>query len=377
MKPTRSWYELEPIPLRSPFNLKGAFTTAVEKNDGPAVRRIIGSVPKDRMTEFLKMGPGGLTFLLLAAQRTSEEALQIILKTDAAGLVNVPYPEDGSTLLMYACRWNEHWLVRQLLTIPELRVNQRDARGDTALHYACRQSRDECLRLLLTHPRIKVNRVNELGSPALAECYSTDTNRLQERCLRRMLSDPRVDPNIVNNAGHSILFSWMGPEDKALKAITYLLASDHDIGFEDAEYSRASQFPEIINLLENYGRILWDPDDEDDLDEEDVDYPTIHEFRADLRKELDWYPNQAEVYADAVLLNDRYTEIIKNEKGTAAGRFWRIMLRLPKELQMILANRQAGSMADSIPFRDSERAFNLLLDRFAAEDEDEEEDEEE
>lgn len=85
---------------------------------------------------------------------------------------------------------------------------------------------------------------------------------------------------------------------------------------------------------------------------------TRHEVRIAHR----WYDiRAAQIFAIVVFVSDALLGIGEGATATTpASRFFRIALRLPLELQMLLCNKAAGSGNETIYGRDSEVAFKEL-----------------
>ena len=82
------------------------------------------------------------------------------------------------------------------------------------------------------------------------------------------------------------------------------------------------------------------------------------ETRDEMRMELGWFDEAAEMFALVVFLCDGLLEI--KEKNRTGGRFFKIAEQLPMELQMVLCHRVVGSMDDNISQEASEAAFRAL-----------------
>ena len=81
--------------------------------------------------------------------------------------------------------------------------------------------------------------------------------------------------------------------------------------------------------------------------------------RSEIRKELGWFGEEAEMFALVVFLCDGLLEL-REENETGAARFFRVAKELPTELQMILCYRVIGSGGENIPGTQRELAFKQL-----------------
>ena len=89
----------------------------------------------------------------------------------------------------------------------------------------------------------------------------------------------------------------------------------------------------------------------------------LEETRHQLRLELGWYNEAAEMLALVVFVSDVLLQIQDTTTPSPAARFFNIIKQLPLELQMVLCFRQVGSAKEIISGNDSEVAFKELAKR--------------
>ena len=89
------------------------------------------------------------------------------------------------------------------------------------------------------------------------------------------------------------------------------------------------------------------------------------ETRHQVRVEIGWYDELAEMFAVVVFVSDGLLEI-KDTTPSLAARFFSIAALLPLELQMVLCNRLVGSGKEIIPGKESEVAFKELARRIGS-----------
>ena len=87
------------------------------------------------------------------------------------------------------------------------------------------------------------------------------------------------------------------------------------------------------------------------------DHP--EETRYEVRVELSWFGEEAEIFALVVFLCDGLLEI-REGNTTGAARFLKMAKKLPMELQIVLCHRVVGSMRMSISGEQRELAFKQL-----------------
>ncbi|KDO18773.1 hypothetical protein SPRG_15563 [Saprolegnia parasitica CBS 223.65] len=108
----------------------------------------------------------------------------------------------GHIALAVACALQYVYVVRKLLSSPEMDVHYRDAHGNLALILATRQGHPGIVRALLAHGSCNVNAVNDAGTSALhAACQARNAVDLVALLLR----SPSIDVNCVDKKGQTPL----------------------------------------------------------------------------------------------------------------------------------------------------------------------------
>ena len=230
---------------------------------------------------------------------------------------------------------------------PGFNVNIRDGSGHTLLHHACiRDSRSPVIPLLLAHPDIDVNAKNIGGCvPFLYACSWGCAS-----CVREMLKDSRVKVNEPEIDGCTPL--WCAAYNNHLDVIKCWIASgrEMDLG-EPGDADRTDAIGvakkrgnlEVVTLLERFKNDAT---------------KTRHQVRVDLSL-LDELA--AEMFALVVFVSDGLLKIDDTTTTTPAARFFKIVNKLPLELQMVVCFRQVGSTKEIIRHsRTWQRGFENL-----------------
>ena len=222
-------------------------------------------------------------------------------------------------------------------------VNWKDNHGRTALHYACDEGHDKIVTLLLAHPDIDVNQKDPFRrSPFLLACWNK-----KNACVQLLLKDVRVKINEPDEGDHTPLWSiaWSG----YIELIKFLIASGREIDLGQAGnrkndaigVAEKSGRTEVISLLKKF---RCNPG----------------ETRREVRRELGWLgEEEAKIFALVIFLCDGLLEI-KGKNTSEAARFFRVIERLPMELQIVLCCRVVGSMRMNISGEQREDAFKNL-----------------
>jgi len=230
---------------------------------------------------------------------------------------------------------------------PGFKVNmEQDEHGHTLLHYACDgEHRSAVIPLLLAHPDINVNVKDKYGRTPFFTACSGYTS-----CVREMLKDSRVNVNEPDNHGFTPL--WFTSFNGHLDVIKWWIASGRemdlgkpgDVDQTDAiGAAKRRGKTEVASLLV---RLKSNP------------LETIHAMRV----ELGLIDLATEMFALVVFVSDELLQI-KDTTTTPAARYFKIVKKLPLELQMVLCFRQVGSEKEIIPGKDSEAAFKSLAER--------------
>jgi hypothetical protein len=272
--------------------------------------------------------------------------------------------ENGEQDLHQLVREN-HWekVIEILENHPSVDVNTGDGGGTTLLHHACDKQHPEVINLLLEHPLINVNQRDNAGqTPLYLACWDG-----QVKATELLLRDPRVDISIPDNRGGFPL--WWAAFKGRVECVKWLIALRRkDLLMEKTSRWNGKAFTaigiakekknnEVLALLEGFKKS-----------------PIQTEFG--VRLELGFVSElAAELFALMVLLCDDFLRIREDAITTpttttattttttmaALGRFYRISMCLPMELQMVLCHHVYGSSKQNILSKDSEAAFKFIL----------------
>jgi hypothetical protein len=246
-------------------------------------------------------------------------------------------------LSVAASKGKEKTVKRILQRNKKVDVNWKGEYGWAALHWACSDGNYEILTLLLAHPNIDVNLKTNFGSsPFLLACRDG-----RAACVRLLLKDPRTT-NFHEPDGDKYTPLWYAAYYGRLEVIKFWIASgrEMDLGEPGNEFNDAiwvaneKEITKVALLLEKLKAA-----------------PT--QTRSEIRKEVGWFGDEAELFALVIFLCDGLLEIKRAGRETA--RFFKIARRLPMELQMLLCHRVVGSMRASIPVEQGELAFKELV----------------
>jgi len=270
-----------------------------------------------------------------------------------------PSPLTPEQELYQAARSNDPERMAQILTLHKgnIDVNWQNPRYSeyqkTALIVACREGRDDAVKFLLALPEVIVNKTNMSGQTAMS--VACVFGRVST--VKILLKDPRVDINMPSTNGATPL--WYAAHHGNLEVIQWMMAT--------------SKFLDIDRMTDPLS----------DMDPHTTPYETArkkgHKTVADLclsfknnpgftkmklRKELGITDAlAADFFATIVLISDNYLQFKPNlnDDTLRIQRFLRIACNLPLELQMVLSNRMAESMADFVLTRDFDDALKWIL----------------
>jgi len=259
--------------------------------------------------------------------------------------VNAKEP-NGYTPLNCACWFGHVKLVKRLLSDPRVDVNLPAEIGETPLFVSVQRKHPEIIKLLLAHPRIKVNQRKNDGATAFL--YAAQEGLLEES--KTLLADPRLDGNIGLQSGVSPMF--LAARRGNLEVIKYMLAMLPDVTVSSTTYNpineaRKNGYTEISEMIKAYVK---------------------NKERVKFMLRVDLFPEAkaADIFVKGILLNDKYiyikdtTFLRVREKSTA--RFYKILISLPLELQMLLVNIACQLPANFVP---SESIKLAMLGNFA------------
>ena len=255
----------------------------------------------------------------------------------------------------------------------------------TPLHLACEQNNEELVRMLLGQPSIDVNQRNKAGAtPFLCACVFASSSSL----LRRFLADPRTDLSLPDHDGFTPAF-WLSfsgklqylklliasgrPFDYETKAVLKTLARGHAaVEMKEEEYTPEEAATRegkatVARLLRMYKQHPQATTQEVRLELEDRDA-----YVADLFVEVvlvtDGFlrPNDASRDVggshSAVAVTGRELVTREEVEGRRRARtFFRIMSKLPIELQMVLCHLGRDSVGLTVKGVDVEKALRHLV----------------
>jgi len=219
------------------------------------------------------------------------------------------------------------------------------------IHHVCyRQDQpdvDKILRLLLAHPSIDVNVCEGFGQSPLSLACNNDA----VRAVEIMLADPRIDAALPDVNDHTPL--WWASITGNLTIMKHLMASGKELRyvstkplrFDEAVISRRCISDEVISLLE---RFEHNPE------------LTRYEVGSDIKTPMVYASG---LFAVVVFMCDGLLKIRPIHPSFLPFfekrlRFFRMMARLPMELQMIICLQAYGvSGRNNIPTKYSKPAF--------------------
>ena len=264
---------------------------------------------------------------------------------------------------------NDLPLVTSLLSQHSSAINvnaRHNHAGWTLLHAAAVFDRAEMLQLLLNHPDIHLDlRTHDHSSVFYLACSLGNV-----AAVKVLLNDPRVKLNTLDSDRCSPL--WIAAFKGHTAVIELLVASGRHITWKKVGlYGGKLRSP--LAIAGFMGR-----DDTAALLHSVATAPD--HTRLKLRKQLGLMESlAAEVFAlivflcdDLLKLRSRQEDVTKDEdaleedvrsglKGQAATRrFFAMAMRLPMELQMVLAHRVIESAGETVRRKDSELAFRTL-----------------
>lgn len=259
--------------------------------------------------------------------------------------------------------------VRRLLQAhPDLDVNwgNYECYDFTPLHIACTRGDPTIITELLHHPCIDVNRLdaNDM-SPFMLSCQ---VGRVKP--LRALLPDHRVNLNLFTPRGSTGI--WYASCFGKVQAVMAIIASGRDVNLQtkgkhyDGRMLTAAGIAQV-NKQPDLAKLLAD----------------FEENQEKMRFEAKLSLGQREclsshLFALTVLYSDQYLALVApsstsssstataTEEAAApqeekAARFFRVITRLPLELQMIVCNRVFRLARDLISTKDSEPAFRYMV----------------
>jgi ankyrin repeat protein len=205
--------------------------------------------------------------------------------------------------------------VKWLLSRPQLDPNHRDQTSHTPLHMACEQNHPEIVRLLARDPRVEINPVTIPSAAAESEGYTA-------------LS----------------IASYYGN----LKCVQYLMIFGRGLELGKKEAARAANViafmmgqDSVFQLLIRFNK-------------------NSQKQRYKLMIELQEHEAMAADLLSMVLFIIEGLLNFRNKDTNATG-FFKMVLKLPLELQMIVCLRAVGSMKSGISAKDVDVAARYLV----------------
>jgi hypothetical protein len=250
------------------------------------------------------------------------------------------------TALYRACARGHYEVVKYLLTWPQLKINFASDTGATPFMLACQEGCVTVVRLLMAHPRCDINLADENRiTPFSMACRFAN-----HEIIRDLLDDPRV--NLGQWDSEKLTTIDVMIQRGEVDVVKCLLAShrtpyidcNHVVRCQHALGLTSERRDKMSCLMNDY---LQDP----------------QKVKMSLRLEKayqDYYIPR--LYALTILFADHYLR--ERLVSTRVGRFFRLVSRLPVELQAVLCHRAAGSMGDVITAQTAEQGFQWVVLRF-------------
>jgi ankyrin repeat protein len=198
-----------------------------------------------------------------------------------------------------AARRGDLELTKKLSLDPEVDVNYRDFHvTQTAFYAACKDGHTEVVHYLLCFKKVAIeyNADDNSWTPFMSACYNG-----HEDVVRMLLDDKRISIEHANSAGETSL--WLASEKGNINIVKLLLASpriqyttqtDMYRKMTAAEIAKDEGHEEISVLLESF-----------EMEPERT--------REQLREELGYPTESAELFALIVYLSDEYLKIKEEE----------------------------------------------------------------
>lgn len=261
-----------------------------------------------------QLGNDEIVFLLLQYCHRSTVGNNLL-----SNIVNQKTKYSGSGPLLLACEYGHHNIIRILLSVPGIDVNQESNYEQTSFHMSC--------------------------------------NKWQILCFLSLFNDSRVNVNKPNKGGYTPLYYISA--GGYLNNLMWMISSDRqqcmDLG-QPGDYKT-----DAIRAAKLYGRekVL-------SLLTQFKEQP--HETKHKSRLKIRWYQKCAsDMFALVIFVCDDLLQI--KQQNTIPNydksvRFFTIVKQLPMDLQMVLCNRYSGSMRTNIITHDSEPAFKGLAQSY-------------
>lgn len=139
---------------------------------------------------------GDIKLLNKLLDNSSTICLDINAKEDADGV-----GKKGRTALHYAVMYGHDNIVKRLLMVSDIFINEPDNVGATPLLYAAERGHEDCLHLLLEQGNILVNTKDTNGTTPLI--YAAEKGHIG--CLNALLDHPDTSVHATDNSGWTAL----------------------------------------------------------------------------------------------------------------------------------------------------------------------------
>ena len=201
---------------------------------------------------------GGINQLMYCVRNKSKDMLKFLLNLQ---VININEKDaNGKTILIHAIEdYSSDNIIKMLLSEKDIDINAKDAEGKTALMYAFEtHCNEDIIKLLLSEKDIDINAKDNEGKTALMYAFETHCN---EDIIKLLLSEKDIDINEKDANGKTVLmyaFKTHCNED----IIKMLLSEkDIDINEKDTEGKTALIYALESNLSENIINLLFSIED--------------------------------------------------------------------------------------------------------------------
>ena len=176
---------------------------------------------------------GGLTLLTQAASKGHAEICQMLLdkgadvNQESEGIFNVNgfmlstrVDQEGTTPLIGACHQGHLKVVRMLLAVGGIQVNQANNNGWTPLSTACEKDHSKVVEMLLAATGIQVNQANNNGTTPLSKA----SKKGHSKVVKMLLAVDGIQVNQADSYGFVPLYEACANGHS--KVVKMLLAVD-------------------------------------------------------------------------------------------------------------------------------------------------------
>jgi len=223
---------------------------------------------------------------------------------------------------------------------------------DSGLHWACAHDRAEALALLLEYPGVDPDTVvnlrgNLVGTPLLI------VPKGSRACRELLLARPDVDVNRRSGGNTALISACFWNDVVGVALLIAMRGRDLDVNLCVKDHFRFGDCNAIAVCLHSGNYVLFA------MLQEFRDHPNAVIMR--MRLELGFaVADAATLYAIVIFLCDDFltAECLPDEHP--CFRFFRMMQRLPMQLQMIVCHRAFRSPHDSVLHYDLEKALRTV-----------------